>query len=130
MGAPRTFRKREKAVRKHISVFNRLYISCQLNRMDRSWFVHQCYETYSCLRSAVSHPWRCFGMLLSPGQKVRNSDMHLLDMVSTEQTPRHAQMFRITSCMYIIIYKVTFSTLKCFLFIYYYYLINYYYKSE
>uniref|UniRef100_A0AAZ3S363 Rab-GAP TBC domain-containing protein n=1 Tax=Oncorhynchus tshawytscha TaxID=74940 RepID=A0AAZ3S363_ONCTS len=25
---------------------------------------------------------RCFGMLLSPGQKVRNSDMHLLDMVS------------------------------------------------
>ncbi|KAG7275256.1 hypothetical protein CRUP_034983, partial [Coryphaenoides rupestris] len=23
---------------------------------------------------------RCFGMLLSPGQKVRNSDMHLLDM--------------------------------------------------
>lgn len=24
---------------------------------------------------------RCFGMLLSPGQKVRNSDMHLLDMV-------------------------------------------------
>uniref|UniRef100_A0A673YHY1 RAB GTPase activating protein 1 like n=1 Tax=Salmo trutta TaxID=8032 RepID=A0A673YHY1_SALTR len=26
---------------------------------------------------------RCFGMLLSPGQKVRNSDMHLLDMVSS-----------------------------------------------
>uniref|UniRef100_A0A8C7CQF4 Rab GTPase-activating protein 1-like n=1 Tax=Oncorhynchus kisutch TaxID=8019 RepID=A0A8C7CQF4_ONCKI len=25
---------------------------------------------------------RCFGMLLSPGQKVRNSDMHLLDMES------------------------------------------------
>ncbi|XP_051550889.1 rab GTPase-activating protein 1-like isoform X3 [Myxocyprinus asiaticus] len=25
---------------------------------------------------------RCFGMLLSPGQKVRNSDMHLLDMDS------------------------------------------------
>uniref|UniRef100_A0A8C1QXG4 RAB GTPase activating protein 1-like n=1 Tax=Cyprinus carpio TaxID=7962 RepID=A0A8C1QXG4_CYPCA len=24
---------------------------------------------------------RCFGMLLSPGQKVRNNDMHLLDMV-------------------------------------------------
>lgn len=27
-------------------------------------------------------PSRCFGMLLSPGQKVCNSDMHLLDMVS------------------------------------------------
>lgn len=30
-------------------------------------------------------PSRCFGMLLSPGQKVSNSDMHLLDMVSSEQ---------------------------------------------
>ncbi|XP_056131862.1 rab GTPase-activating protein 1-like isoform X2 [Lampris incognitus] len=28
------------------------------------------------------HIERCFGMLLSPGQKVRNSDMHLLDMES------------------------------------------------
>lgn len=27
-------------------------------------------------------PLRCFGMLLSPGQKVSNSNMHLLDMVS------------------------------------------------
>lgn len=24
---------------------------------------------------------RCFGMLLSPGRNVKNSDMHLLDMV-------------------------------------------------
>lgn len=29
----------------------------------------------------VFHHVRCFGMLLSPGQKVRNNDMHLLDMV-------------------------------------------------
>lgn len=30
----------------------------------------------------VVPPLRCFGMLLSPGQKVSNSNMHLLDMVS------------------------------------------------
>lgn len=29
---------------------------------------------------------RCFGMLLSPGQKVRNGDMHLLDMESMGKT--------------------------------------------
>lgn len=46
------------------------------------------YEMISCksLLFYCSQPvffsLRCFGMLLSPGQKVRNSDMHLLDMVS------------------------------------------------
>lgn len=26
-------------------------------------------------------PLRCFGLLLSPGKNVKNSDMHLLDLV-------------------------------------------------
>lgn len=37
--------------------------------------------------SAVVPPPRCFGMLLSPGQKVSNSNMHLLDMVSHSLFP-------------------------------------------
>ena len=51
-------------------------------------------------------------MLLSPGQKVRNSDMHLLDMVSTDLSPHTDVYDNIMNVHYHIIYKVTFSVLK------------------
>ncbi|KFV76486.1 Rab GTPase-activating protein 1-like, partial [Dryobates pubescens] len=36
---------------------------------------------------------RCFGMLLSPGRNVKNSDMHLLDMVILNSNNLNAPMF-------------------------------------
>lgn len=46
-----------------------------------SFFPHLCISLCSFVVLTVRLVSRCFGLLLSPGKNVKNSDMHLLDLV-------------------------------------------------